>query len=96
MFCLTPLVFSLGWGLLSGGCKSAAWVPSRHPLTLGAKQCTQQFGVISKAVSASAIAADASGSIFMAGTTYGGLDGNTLTGDTDLFVAKYSTLGVKQ
>ena len=62
----------------------------------GAKQYTKQLGV-SEAISyANSVAIDASGSVFVAGDTDGGLDGNTRTGDWDFFLTKYSSSGVKQ
>jgi hypothetical protein len=42
------------------------------------------------------VATDASGNVYGAGFTTGGLDGNTLTGIQDFFVTKYSSSGVKQ
>lgn len=42
------------------------------------------------------IAADASGNLYIAGETTGGLDGNANAGDYDLFVVKYDSAGTKQ
>ncbi|MBI5191173.1 MAG: SBBP repeat-containing protein, partial [Nitrospirae bacterium] len=39
---------------------------------------------------------DLSGNIYVAGFTYGGLDGNVNAGGYDLFVVKYDSAGVKQ
>ncbi|MFL5814740.1 MAG: SBBP repeat-containing protein [Bdellovibrionia bacterium] len=61
----------------------------------GAKQWTRQLGVASKATQADAVATDSSGNVFVAGYTYGGLDGNTLTGFSDFFVTKYDSTGAK-
>jgi len=44
----------------------------------------------------SSVATDANGNVYVAGNTYGGLDGNTLTGTADFFVTKYNSSGVKQ
>jgi hypothetical protein len=54
------------------------------------------MGVAGLTTTGHAVAIDASGNAFVAGFTYGGLDGNTLTGTTDSFVTKYSNSGVKQ
>ena len=43
-----------------------------------------------------AVATDSSGNIYVAGGTYGGLDGNTNAGNSDLFVVKYNSSGTKQ
>ena len=43
-----------------------------------------------------AVTTDDKGDIFVVGYTEGSLDGNTLTGTRDFFVAKYDPSGVKQ
>ena len=45
---------------------------------------------------ANGIASDSSGNVYVTGGTKGDLDGNTSAGDTDLFVVKYNSSGVKQ
>ena len=62
----------------------------------GIKQYTRQFGAAGSNTTGFSIATDASGNVYVAGQTDGGLDGNTLTGITDLFVAKYNSSGIKQ
>ena len=62
----------------------------------GVKQYTRQLGVAGQATYGYAVATDANGNVFLAGDTYGGLDGNTLTGTIDVFVTKYNSSGVKQ
>jgi hypothetical protein len=62
----------------------------------GDKQYTRQLGVALQATSGWSLATDASGNVYVAGTTTGGLDGNTLTGTRDFFVTKYNSSGVKQ
>jgi len=42
------------------------------------------------------VATDSSGNIYVAGGTGGGLDGNINVGESDLFVVKYNSAGVKQ
>ena len=56
---------------------------------------TKQLGVAGKVTSGRSVATDASGNVYVAGDTYGGLDGNTLTGTQDSFVTKYNSSGVK-
>jgi hypothetical protein len=62
----------------------------------GVKQYTRQLGAIGAQTQGSSVATDASGNDFVAGSTRGGLDGNTLTGTVDFFVTKYNSTGVKQ
>ena len=57
---------------------------------------TKQLGVAGKDTAGRSVATDASGNVYVAGYTYGGLDGNTQTGATDFFVTKYNSSGVKQ
>ena len=44
---------------------------------------------------ANGVATDSSGNVYVAGVTYGGLDGNS-KGNSDLFVVKYNSSGTKQ
>jgi hypothetical protein len=62
----------------------------------GVKQYTRQMGVAGQFTSGYSVATDASGNVYVAGDTRGGLDGNTLTGTQDFFVTKYDSSGVKQ
>ena len=62
----------------------------------GVKQYTRQLGVAGAVTSAAAVATDANGNVYVAGSTSGGLDGNTLTGTSDFFLTKYDSSGVKQ
>ena len=39
---------------------------------------------------------DSSGNIYVTGTTSGGLDGNTNSGGSDIFLVKYNSSGTKQ
>jgi len=61
----------------------------------GTKQWTKQFGTSSTDL-ADGVATDSSGNVYLVGYTYGGLDGNTNTGASDLFVVKYNSSGTKQ
>ena len=45
---------------------------------------------------ANGVATDSSGNVYVTGVTYGGLDGNTSAGNSDLFVVKYNSSGTKQ
>jgi hypothetical protein len=62
----------------------------------GEKQFTKQLGVQGVRTDAKSVTTDANGNVYIAGYTYGGLDGNTLTGKNDLFLTKYSSSGEKQ
>jgi hypothetical protein len=62
----------------------------------GVKQYTRQLGVLGADTYGSSVATDGSGNAYVVGATFGGLDGNTLTGTTDFFVTKYDSGGVKQ
>ena len=61
----------------------------------GTKQWTKQLGTSSTDL-ADGVATDSSGNVYVVGYTYGGLDGNTNTGGSDLFVVKYNSSGTKQ
>ena len=61
----------------------------------GNKVRTKQLGVSGKYTSAPGVAVDANGNVYVAGSTTGGLDGNTLTGTEDFFVTKYDSSGNK-
>jgi len=61
----------------------------------GTKQWTKQLGSVSSDF-ANGVATDSSGNVYVAGGTYGGLDGNTSAGNTDLFVVKYNSSGTRQ
>ena len=45
---------------------------------------------------ANGVAIDSSGNVYVAGGTYGGLDGNSGSGGNDFFVVKYNSSGTKQ
>ena len=62
----------------------------------GNKVRTKQHGVSGHATGASGIAMDSSDNVYVTGNTDGGLDGNTLTGTNDFFIAKYDLSGNKQ
>lgn len=63
----------------------------------GVKQWTRQFGTASEdQVYYDGVSVDASGNIYVAGGTYGGLDDNANAGQVDGFLVKYDSSGVKQ
>lgn len=57
---------------------------------------TTLLGVKNATTVGYSVATDASGDVYVAGTTGGALDGNTLTGSSDFYVTKYDSSGVKQ
>ena len=61
----------------------------------GVKQFTRQIGAVGAITAGNEVATDSLGDVFVAGSTNGGLDGNTLNGLHDFFVTKYSPRGVK-
>ena len=62
----------------------------------GVKQFTRQLGAVGGVTVGTAVTTDDKGDVFVVGYTEGSLDGNTLTGTRDFFVAKYDPSGVKQ
>jgi hypothetical protein len=61
----------------------------------GVKQWARQLGSSSSEFGQD-ITTDSSGNVYVTGTAYGSLDGNTSAGDRDFFVVKYDSGGVKQ
>lgn len=61
----------------------------------GIKQWTKQLGSAVDDVG-QGITVDANGNVYVTGYTAGGLDGNTSAGGYDLFVAKYTSEGIKE
>jgi hypothetical protein len=61
----------------------------------GTKQWTKQLGTSTDDYG-NGVAADSSDNIYVTGNTGGGLDGNTNLGDSDIFLVKYNSDGVKQ
>lgn len=62
----------------------------------GNKQWTKQTGVSGVNTSGYGITVDSPGNIYVTGNTGGGLDGNSITGNSDVFVIKYDSSGNKQ
>ncbi|WP_146210141.1 SBBP repeat-containing protein [Vitiosangium sp. GDMCC 1.1324] len=61
----------------------------------GVKHWTRVLGVSGGRTEAYGVAVDASNNSFVVGSVNNGLDGNTLTGNWDLFVTKYDPNGIK-
>jgi len=61
----------------------------------GVKQWTKQFGT-SESEIGNGITVDSSNNIYITGNTFGGLDGNTNSGKSDIILVKYNSSGVKQ
>ena len=56
---------------------------------------TKQLGAANQLTFGNAVGTDSSGNVYVAGSTRGGLDGNTLTGASDFFLTKYTSGGVR-
>mgnify|MGYP001307160468 CR=1 FL=1 len=61
----------------------------------GIKQWTKQLGTSSDDLGIG-VTTDSSDNIYLTGYTKGGLDGNTNSGDYDIFLVKYNSSGKKQ
>ena len=61
----------------------------------GTKIWTKQLGT-SKGEEGKRVTIDSSDNIYVTGVTYGGLDGNTNSGLSDIFLVKYNSSGTKQ
>ena len=57
---------------------------------------TELLGVAGAETNANGITSDLNGNVYTTGWTKGNLDGQTLTGLSDLFVVKYNSNGVRQ
>jgi hypothetical protein len=62
----------------------------------GVKQFTTLLGVAGQGITGRAVGTDARGNAYVVGRTSGALDGNVLIGNSDAFVTKYNSSGVKQ
>ncbi|RKH35919.1 hypothetical protein D7Y13_00550 [Corallococcus praedator] len=62
----------------------------------GVRQWTRQQGVAGTSTEGYDVAVDTADNAFLVGTATGGLDGNTRTGDKDVFVTKYDAAGTRQ
>jgi len=61
----------------------------------GTKQWTEQLGT-SESDYGSGVTTDTSGNIYVTGSTEGGLDGNTSSGNNDIFLVKYNSSVIGQ
>jgi len=62
----------------------------------GEKLYTRQLGVTGTNTHGRSVTTDANGNVYVAGFTYGDLDGNTLSGHNDTFLIKFNSNGEKQ
>ena len=90
---------NLSVGLLSGNVKIGDYTISGIEKLiykfLIKPEWTRQLGTSSDD-GGEGVTVDSSDNIYVTGWTYGGLDGNTNSGDYDLFLVKYNSDGVKQ
>lgn len=61
----------------------------------GLKVYTKQLGVTAASTSATAVATDGNGNVYVSGNTTGGLDGNVAIGTQDFFLSKFDAAGAK-
>ena len=61
----------------------------------GTKQWTKQLGT-TEGDYGFGVTTDSSGNIYVTGFTYGDLDGNTSSGNSDIIIVKYDSSGTKQ
>jgi len=61
----------------------------------GTSLYSKQMGVLGAGTYGNSTATDTNGNVYVAGNTFGGLDGNLLTGTTDFFLTKYNARGTK-
>lgn len=59
----------------------------------GNKQWTKFWGTSTTDYPSGGVAVDSNGNIYVAGVTYGNLDGNTNTGNADIFLTKFDSAG---
>jgi Beta-propeller repeat len=94
-YAVTVLTQPIGQFCTVSGSSGAA----TDDVTTVAVQCTwagtKQFGASQGEALAYSVATDASGNVFVAGVTNGVLDNNLKVGNTDFFVTKYNSSGVK-
>jgi dipeptidyl aminopeptidase/acylaminoacyl peptidase len=69
---------------------------SKFQVSDGTALYTRQLGATASETIGRAVAVDTTANAYVAGYTQGNLDGNTLVGSRDYFVAKYNSTGVKQ
>jgi uncharacterized repeat protein (TIGR02543 family) len=62
----------------------------------GVRQWTRLLGVSGKSTIGNGISGDGAGNSYVTGNTQGNLDGQTLTGISDVFITKYDTSGLRQ
>merc|ERR1711939_847301 len=63
---------------------------------MGTKQYTRLLGATGAYTDGLGVAVDSNNNVFVAGYTSGNLDGQTKTGNGDLFLVKYDNAGAKQ
>ena len=96
---LYGLIFTVCLFVLSCGKRNSTHnydpTTSSGTTSSGTKQWTKQLGT-SSYDTGNSVTTDSWGNIYVTGYTSGGLDGNTNSGNQDIFLVKYNSSGTKQ
>jgi len=94
------LLISLSILLLFGSISISCTSSSSSSSTTSTDNTTTSFGTKQLGTSSTdygnGVTTDSSGNIYVTGTTYGDLDGNTSSGVSDIFLVKYNSSGTQQ
>lgn len=92
-------IFIAGYSNAGTRCGTVAPTPAsiliKYNSSLTYQWC-QGLGTATLSSSSNSLTSDSSGNLYLAGYTYGNLDGITRTGISDMFIIKYNSSGTKQ